>query len=381
MLASNLDAVKIANGTVSSAEYQYLDGLTSSIQTQLDNIFTWGTTALAGKADVSGETFTGAIAAPNLSGTNTGDITLAAIGSTPNANGASLSGQILNLQPASSTFGGVITIGAQTLSGAKTWSNLGTFNAGILVTGGIVNLNNDATANGVNIGTSTNTGTIKIGGTGAQTIQIGSDAGIKNVNLGSSNSSSSTIIEAGSGGLNIGTSAIAKSINLGTDASVSNSIDIGGASSTTIIGSVRNTIGIAGAAKGDGIRFGNARMTINKPGTPSINLDAAYNPTVTEILETGIFGFNTSANRTFTIPTASGVNGLVQALPGTPAVGDVFTFVIYNTSIGTSAVVLAGAAGVTIVNNNTIRNDRTDTRIVICRVTSVVANAETISVY
>lgn len=47
---------------------------------------------------------------------------LAAIGSSPNANGATLSSGTLNLEPASASFGGVITTGTQTLAGAKTFS-------------------------------------------------------------------------------------------------------------------------------------------------------------------------------------------------------------------------------------------------------------------
>lgn len=47
---------------------------------------------------------------------------LAAIGNTPNANGASLSGSTLNLQPANASFGGVVTTGTQTLAGQKTLS-------------------------------------------------------------------------------------------------------------------------------------------------------------------------------------------------------------------------------------------------------------------
>jgi hypothetical protein len=54
----------------------------------------------------------------------TGVTTLAAIGSTPNANGATISGTTLNLEPASDTFGGVVTTGAQTFAGAKTFSNV-----------------------------------------------------------------------------------------------------------------------------------------------------------------------------------------------------------------------------------------------------------------
>lgn len=66
------------------------------------------------------KTFTGTIAASNLSGTNTGDVTLAAFGSAPSANGASLSGQTLTLQPADSTHPGGLSIGTQSIAGAKT---------------------------------------------------------------------------------------------------------------------------------------------------------------------------------------------------------------------------------------------------------------------
>jgi hypothetical protein len=47
-------------------------------------------------------------------------ITLGAIGITPNANAASLVGSILNLEPASVNFGGVVTTGTQTFAGDKT---------------------------------------------------------------------------------------------------------------------------------------------------------------------------------------------------------------------------------------------------------------------
>jgi hypothetical protein len=60
-------------------------------------------------------------------------ISLAAIGITPNANGASLVGSLLNLQPADASFGGVVTTGTQTFAGDKTFSS-------------------DLTVNGVNIG-------------------------------------------------------------------------------------------------------------------------------------------------------------------------------------------------------------------------------------
>lgn len=52
-----------------------------------------------------------------------GDVTtLAAVGSSPSNNGASISGNTLTLQPADGTHPGVITSGTQTIGGAKTFS-------------------------------------------------------------------------------------------------------------------------------------------------------------------------------------------------------------------------------------------------------------------
>lgn len=51
---------------------------------------------------------------------NTADVTLAAVGSSPNANGASLSGQVLTLQPADGSTPGLLTATTQTIGGAKT---------------------------------------------------------------------------------------------------------------------------------------------------------------------------------------------------------------------------------------------------------------------
>jgi hypothetical protein len=59
---------------------------------------------------------------------------LAAIGSSPNANGASYSSPTFNLQPASASFGGVITTTTQTMgNGAKTFTQAG--NDGLTING------------------------------------------------------------------------------------------------------------------------------------------------------------------------------------------------------------------------------------------------------
>lgn len=49
-------------------------------------------------------------------------VTLAAVGSSANANAATLSGQALNLEPASASFPGVVTTGTQSMAGAKTFT-------------------------------------------------------------------------------------------------------------------------------------------------------------------------------------------------------------------------------------------------------------------
>ena len=53
-----------------------------------------------------------------------GSVTLSPIGAVPNANAATLTGSVLNLQPASASFGGVVTTGDQTFAGAKTFSSI-----------------------------------------------------------------------------------------------------------------------------------------------------------------------------------------------------------------------------------------------------------------
>jgi hypothetical protein len=59
---------------------------------------------------------------PESSGSNSGDVSLASVGSTPAAAGASLSGQVLTLQPADGTHPGLLTTGSQTIAGNKTFS-------------------------------------------------------------------------------------------------------------------------------------------------------------------------------------------------------------------------------------------------------------------
>lgn len=101
-----------------------IQGTTVSGTTGTVNVVFSASPTLTGTITAAAANFSGAISASNFSGsssgTNTGDVTLAAIGAVPNANAASLSGQVLNLQPANASFGGVVTTGTQTLAGDKT---------------------------------------------------------------------------------------------------------------------------------------------------------------------------------------------------------------------------------------------------------------------
>lgn len=60
----------------------------------------------------------------------TGDVTLTAFGSTPNANGASLSAQALTLQPASASFPGGVSTTTQVFAGSKQFNGTIYSNAG-----------------------------------------------------------------------------------------------------------------------------------------------------------------------------------------------------------------------------------------------------------
>jgi hypothetical protein len=70
-------------------------------------------------------------------------------------------------------------------------------------TAGALGLNVSAGGAVTNIGTGTTTGTVTIGGAGIQAIDIGTGAAAKTVTLGSTNTTSTTNIQAGSGGINI----------------------------------------------------------------------------------------------------------------------------------------------------------------------------------
>ena len=84
----------LTDGSVTDAEFSYLAGTTSAIQTQLD-----------GKASLTGATFTGSISSTNLSGTNTGDQNISGIATNTSAISTNTSAITEKL----STTGGAMT--------------------------------------------------------------------------------------------------------------------------------------------------------------------------------------------------------------------------------------------------------------------------------
>ncbi len=114
------DVTLAAVGSTANANAASLSGQVLNLQpasATLPGVVTAGTQSFGGA-----KTFTGAISASNLSGTNTGNLTLATAGSTPADAGASISGQALTLQPADATHAGLVSTTTQSFAGAKTFT-------------------------------------------------------------------------------------------------------------------------------------------------------------------------------------------------------------------------------------------------------------------
>ncbi|HOS83792.1 MAG TPA: tail fiber domain-containing protein, partial [Bacteroidales bacterium] len=103
-----------------------------------------------------------------------------------------------------------------TWTGAHIWSALGTFNLGLNASGAAINLNNSSDF-ATNINTGTSTGQINIGGSAAQTINIGNGAAAKTVAIGSTNTTSTTTINAGSGNITMTAPSTTIQTNTATD--------------------------------------------------------------------------------------------------------------------------------------------------------------------
>ncbi len=137
-------AIAIANGgtgqTTKAAAFNALSPMTTA-----GDIIYGGASGAGTRLGIgtNGQVLTLASGVPSWASPS-GITALASIGSTANANGASISGSTLTLQPANDTYGGVVTTAAQTFAGDKT------FNANIVSNG--VKVGNVGGSNNVLVG-------------------------------------------------------------------------------------------------------------------------------------------------------------------------------------------------------------------------------------
>lgn len=363
-------------------------------------------TSGAGTLVLGGAASTGAITLGESSGTQTVNVGTGTGASTVNIATGATNGKIINI--GTGAVANTINIGNNTgatdinILGGTGTSTFATTGAGTLVLGGAastgtITLGESSGTQTVNVGTGSGASTVNIatGVTSGKTINIGTGAIDNVINIGNITGTTDVNILAGTGTstfattgagtlvlggaastgtITLGESSGAQTVNIGTGAGVS-VVNIGTGSSAPEV-----TIGRASTTSGAGLRLGNARFTINKPTLPTTGLNANTTATLTQIIEAGIIGFASNTARNLTMPTAQGATGLVQALPGTPAVGDVFSFVVFNT--GTAAITLLVGTGVTISGPPAMIGTASgNSRTYYCRVTSVAANTETITCY
>jgi hypothetical protein len=315
--------VAIANGgtgqTTKTAAFDALSPMTAS-----GDIIYGGTsgtgTRLAKGTD--GQVLTLASGVPSWA-TPSGITTLAAIGSTANANGATISGSTLNLQPASADFGGVVTTGAQTFAGAKT------FNSDLKVNDLTVGKGaaNNTTLLGFEAGaalTSSGTNNVAVGYQALKATTGGTD----NIAVGNI---AATTLTSGTGNVALGSQAL----RFATTGSSNNAIGNGALSAVT---TASNNIAI-GTVSGSRLTTGANNITIGNSAGMYIGTDYSSGNTT---------GNNSIMIGTQTRPAADGeTNQIVIAGGAGPSVG----LGSNTTTIGTSATTRAVIYGSTSLSN------------------------------
>jgi len=285
-------------------------------------------------------------------------LTLAAIGSTPNANAATLTNQVLNLEPASASFGGVVTTGTQTFAGDKTFvgatsttTNIVSITGNSLTTGKALGISSSATeftgsladitlsgSNALNTGTLlslNNTGTLNTNttflinhyatGTGNLAFRVNDVFG-----------DTTPFVIDGAGNVGIGTATPSNKFVVNTSAYSTIELQYGGTSVVDIFSNTSSNIFI-------GLDSGSVIST----GTGNIALgDNALSANTTGLSNTAIGHFALDSNVAKQGSTALGYQAMMYA-NSTATAG-----LSYNTAIGYQALTGSGVAA----NNTGISN-------------------------
>ncbi len=255
----------------------------------------------------------------------TGITALAAIGSSANANGASISGSTLNLEPASANFGGIVTTGTQTFAGAKTF-NLDLKVNDLTVGKGAAN---NTTLLGFEAGAAlTSSGTNNVA-VGYQALKSNTD-GTNNVAVGNI---AATTLTSGTGNIAIGSQAMRYT----TTGSSNNAIGYGALGAVTTASS---NIGIGGSS---GSRLTTGGNNIHIGGSAGMYIGADYtsgNTTGNYSIMIGTQTRPAADGETNQIVIAGGGSGILTTGLGSN-----------STLIGTSATTRAVIYGSTSLSN------------------------------
>ena len=364
----NTDVTSVnTSGTYTGAGFKTINGQANEFL-MADGSTSTGVTGPAGPQGLTGAT--------GPAGSNA-TITLAAISTSSNANGATITEGVLSLTPADATNSGIMTTGSQTFAGAKT------FNADLNVGGITIGHGGATNGNGLLYNTALGNGALRNNTTGYGSTAAGIGS-LTNTTTGGWNTAYglNSLMTNITGNSNtaigyyadVASSALSNATAIGNGATVnaSNKIQLGNvgvtsvntsgtytgagfktpngtaseflmADGTTSTGSVVSSIAqsFAGDKTFSGNVITNGNVIISNPTNAAINTTATA--TAANLL-TGYITSTTVAAVNITLPTASAI---ATAIGGTVANGTSLEFSVYNSG-STNAVTLVVGTGITV---------------------------------